>query len=260
MNNVYKLNNCTNEIFKGVNVKAPEKGVEGKDKYHEINIQQFYGNSIVVDTETIKETNSIQIEKKKLQKGDIIVHSRTNMINKIAIFDTETELPCVVSHQYIVIRPEPTMIDAYYLLSFLLDEHTKQTINTDPHNISNGKSKIIASEIVYKDGKAIEVEKAEIAIKGISLESLKNLQIEQQPMEEQKKMEIIFKSLQQFHISQMRTRKTQQDINNGVYRMNTKDGYKDKVINQLSHIETIMKNLDDEFNTLIEIAYPEYLI
>lgn len=260
MNDIYKLNNCTDDIFKGVNVKAPEKGEVADIKYHEINIQQFYGNSIIVDTATIKETNSTQIYKKQLQRGDIIIHSRTNMINKIAIFDIDTDLPCVVNHQYIVIRPEPTMIEAYYLLSFLLESNTKKTINTDPRNVSNAKSKIVSTEIIYRNNRAIEVEKIIDGIKAISIDSLKDLKIQQQPMQEQKKMETIFKSLQQFHISQMKTKKIQSDINNEAYRMNTEDGYKDKMIKQLSHIESIMSKLDTELDNLNAISFPENLI
>lgn len=79
-------------------------------------------------------------------------------------------------------------------------------------------------------------------------------------MQEQKKMETIFKSLQQFHISQMKTKKIQSDINNEAYRMNTEDGYKDKMIKQLSHIESIMSKLDTELDNLNAISFPENLI
>jgi ABC-type Fe3+-hydroxamate transport system substrate-binding protein len=55
--------------------------------------------------------------------------------DKIAIFDIDTPLPCIINHQYWIIRPDITMINNYYLLSFLLNSETKSTVNRDERNI-----------------------------------------------------------------------------------------------------------------------------
>lgn len=131
-------------ITRGVKVK--EESNYGID-YYEINMKDFNGNSLNMPTELKHNGSDDQIKLKRLEKGDIVIPVRGSSItNKIAIFDLETSVPCIVNHQYWIIRPDKNVLNSYYLLFFLLNRHTKNLLNNDERNMSDTNMKNISKE------------------------------------------------------------------------------------------------------------------
>lgn len=138
-----KLAKCA-LITRGVKVK--EETNYGID-YYEINMKDFDGNSLNMPTELKHNGSDDQIKLKRLEKGDIVIPVRGSSItNKIAIFDLETSVPCIVNHQYWIIRPDKNVLNSYYLLFFLLNRHTKNLLNNDERNMSDTNMKNISKE------------------------------------------------------------------------------------------------------------------
>jgi len=284
----YKLNNCVEKIFKGINVKSIPNG---EVKYYELNMKHFNGNSIKIDLTDVKSSDKVsQIEKRKLQKGDIIIPARMELGDKVAIFDIDTPLPCIINHQYWIIRPDTTMINNYYLLSFLLNSEIQSIINTDDRNIKpiiakggkefhytekledfiksvNGNIEAIEEylnkinenaelvtitkapegttrpDITLPDGTMLEVKIKRFEFTSIHEDSLKELRITRPPLDEQKKMEDIFKSLQYINEFKNTTKQLQDNINATVY--NSTDT--NTLIQELGNIESVMKSLQDKY-------------
>ena len=131
MNKEYKLSSCIDIMIKGINVQEDtESGIE----YYDISMKNFYGNDIKISDEKKTNGKEDQIKLKRLRKGDIIMPSRATVSNKIAVFNLDTTTPCIVNHQYWIIRPEKDLIDSYYLLFFLLNTKNKEILNTHEKN------------------------------------------------------------------------------------------------------------------------------
>ena len=228
----YLLRQCTEQILKGANVKVDKQNPDNDIEYYEINMSHFIENNIELDLkEDKKRGNEEQIKSRRLKKGDIIIPARSKTINKMAIFNIDTPTPCMVNHQYWIIRPEASLLNSYYLLSYLLNKDTKGILN-----ISNQMSGT--------------------SIMNISLDSLKNLKLKLPPMEEQKKMESILKSLQKVNGFKDKLIRVQNSVNSINYDTNATDS----IINQLNSIEIIMDTLSSEFDKLNVIAVPEEFI
>lgn len=293
----YKLNNCVESIFKGINIKSIPNG---EIQYYELNMKHFDGNSIKVDLSDVKSSDKVsQINKRMLKKGDVIIPARMELGDKIAIFDLDTPLPCIINHQYWIIRPDTTMINNYYLLSFLLNTKVQSLINTDDRNrkkiiteggkefqhtqelqkfiesvngnveaiqeyltnvnenteivkITKAPEETIRPDITLPNGTMLEIKLNRYEFTSIDEDSLKELQITRPPLDEQMKMETIFKSLQEVNKFKVNTTRVQTNVNDVVYDVSNPDA----VVNQLKNIEALMHNLETEYQKLNALAIP----
>lgn len=215
----YKLSQVTEPIVRGVKViENKSDGIE----YYDINMQNFYGNEIVKPQLVKNNADSDQVRLKRLKKGDIVIPSRATVTNKIAIFNIDTDIPCIVSHHYWVIRPTTEILDSYFLLYFLLNTRTKDLLNTDKRNQT--KSGMIT----------------------INKETLKGLELELPPIELQNKYKDFFVKSQVIHNFIYETNHFQTEINDNLYQLkdiSTVEKDLDKVISLIEKSENIFKNI-----------------
>ncbi len=246
---VNKLSQCTKGIFRGINVKGDSTELTN---YYEIDMKQFVGNNIEVNSTKIKTGDDEQIKLRQLEKGDIIIPSRANTVSKIAIFDIDTDLPCIVNHQYWIIRPDKSSLNSYFLLSFLLSKSTRKQLNGDPRNknISAINKKMPDAEM---DGKVVEVIKKGSTMMALNRASLRDLEINLPSLEEQKKMETIFKSLQTVNKLKESTERVQHNVNDILYSASNTNS----IVSQLKNIEAIISSLEVEYKKLNAKVVPK---
>lgn len=212
-------------ITRGVKVKeVTNYGID----YYEINMKDFNGNTLNMPTELKHNGSDDQIKLKKLEKGDIVIPVRGSSItNKIAIFDLDSKIPCVVNHQYWVIKPDKNCLNSYYLLFFLLNTETKNLLNSDERNMSDSN------------------------MKNISKEPLKDLIIELPPMEIQNKITTIFIKMQEFHKHINDCINLHQELSDSIYSFDEITSLKRELIKLMDYISGV-DNLISHFDSLLK--------
>ncbi|WP_118916509.1 restriction endonuclease subunit S [Arcobacter ellisii] len=218
-----KLAKCS-FITRGVKVK--EETNYGID-YYEINMKDFDGNSLNMPTELKHNGSDDQIKLKRLEKGDIVIPVRGSSItNKIAIFELESEIPCIVNHQYWIIRPDKNVLNSYYLLFFLLNKDTKKLLNSDERNMSDTN------------------------MKSISKEPLKDLIIELPPLDIQDDAKKIFLQYQELHKHINYCISLHQKLGDVIYS------------NDSNNLDSLLRRIEDainDFNSVVSISVDSLL-